>query len=262
MSIGRLALDDPFGELPAGAAGGGDAEGVALVQPEIRQVPGRADDRAAVRRVGDGAVVDLLDADLAEGRHARRWPSRYAARAGRGPPGRARIRCRSAGPSTIAGRARPSRRGRGAGRRPPRACTRSESASRSTPISGRPWRWRSTIAGCGSVTMYWCSTGMTGTSSPTIAPVRRAKLPVARDDVLAGDVALVGLHQPLAGRRAARSPVTVGVAVDLRAAARARPWPAPGSGRPAGCSRRRDAGSRRGCRRSRRAARSPSPRRA
>ena len=27
--------------------------------------------------------------------------------------------------------------------------------------------------------MYWCCTGITGTSSPTIAPVRRAKLPVA-----------------------------------------------------------------------------------
>ena len=54
-----------------------------------------------------------------------------------------------------------------------------ESASRSTPISGRPWRWRSSTAGCGSVTMYWCSTGMTGMSSPTIAPVCRAKLPVA-----------------------------------------------------------------------------------
>ena len=35
------------------------------------QVPGRADDRRAVGRIGDGAVVDLLDADLAEGRHAR-----------------------------------------------------------------------------------------------------------------------------------------------------------------------------------------------
>ena len=54
-----------------GAAGRGDAEGMALVQPEIRQAPGRPDDRRAVRRIGDGAVVDLLDADLAEGRHAR-----------------------------------------------------------------------------------------------------------------------------------------------------------------------------------------------
>ena len=66
----RLALDDPFGELPAGAAGRRHAEGMALVQPEILQVPGRADDRRAVRRIGDGAVIDLLDADLAEGRHA------------------------------------------------------------------------------------------------------------------------------------------------------------------------------------------------
>ncbi len=65
-----LAFDDPFGQLPAGAAGRGDAEAVALVQPEIAQPPGRADDRAAVRGVGDGAVVDPLDADLAECRHA------------------------------------------------------------------------------------------------------------------------------------------------------------------------------------------------
>ena len=34
---GRLAIDDPFGELPAGAAGRRDAEGMALVQPEILQ---------------------------------------------------------------------------------------------------------------------------------------------------------------------------------------------------------------------------------
>ena len=66
----RLALDDPLGELPAGAAGGGDAEAVALVEPEIPQAPGRADDRAAVGRVGDGAVIDLLDPDLAEGGNA------------------------------------------------------------------------------------------------------------------------------------------------------------------------------------------------
>ena len=39
-----------------------------FVQPDVRQVPGRPDDRAAVGGVGDGAVVDLLDADLAEGR--------------------------------------------------------------------------------------------------------------------------------------------------------------------------------------------------
>ena len=43
----------------------------------------------------------------------------------------------------------------------------------------QPSARRSSTAGCGSVTMYWCSTGITGTSRPTIAPVLRAKLPVA-----------------------------------------------------------------------------------
>ena len=52
-----------------------------------------------------------------------------------------------------------------------------ESDSRSTPISGRPRRRRSRMSGCGSVTMYWCSTGITGTSIPTMRPVCRAKLP-------------------------------------------------------------------------------------
>ena len=67
---GRLALDNPFGKLPAGAAGGGDAETVALAEPEIRQVPGRADDRIAVRRIGDGAVIDLLHPGFAESGNA------------------------------------------------------------------------------------------------------------------------------------------------------------------------------------------------
>src|SRR5688572_21351612 len=66
----RFALDDPFGELPAGAAGRGHAKGMALVQPEIPEVPGRTHDGRAVRRIGDGAVIYLLDADLAECRHA------------------------------------------------------------------------------------------------------------------------------------------------------------------------------------------------
>ena len=67
----RLALDDPFGKLPAGAAGRGDAERMALVEPEVLDARRRADDRRTVRRIGDGAVIDLLDADLAEGGHAR-----------------------------------------------------------------------------------------------------------------------------------------------------------------------------------------------
>ena len=67
---GRLALDDPFGKLPAGAAGGGDAEAVAFAQPEVRHIPCRTDDRVAVRGVGDGAVIDLLHTGLAKGGHA------------------------------------------------------------------------------------------------------------------------------------------------------------------------------------------------
>ena len=65
-----LALDDPLRELPAGAAGGGDAEAVALVQPDVAQAPRRTDQRAAVRRIGDGAVDDGLDAGVLEARHA------------------------------------------------------------------------------------------------------------------------------------------------------------------------------------------------
>ncbi len=67
---GRLPVDHPFRELPACAAGGGDAERMALVEPEIPEARRRADDRRAVRRVGDGAVVDFLHPNLAEGGHA------------------------------------------------------------------------------------------------------------------------------------------------------------------------------------------------
>ena len=68
---GRLAFDDPLGELPAGAAGRGDAERMAFVEPEVSYTWRRTDNRRTVWRVGDGAVVDLLDADLAKGGNAR-----------------------------------------------------------------------------------------------------------------------------------------------------------------------------------------------
>src|SRR5256885_8752812 len=68
----RSALDDPLGELPAGAAGGGDAEAVALVEPDVAQAPGRSDERAAVGRVGDRSVDDVLDAAALERRHPAR----------------------------------------------------------------------------------------------------------------------------------------------------------------------------------------------
>ena len=65
-----LALGDPLRQLPAGAAGSGDTEAVAFVEPEIVEAPGRADHRRTVRRVGYGAVIDLLHANLGEGRDA------------------------------------------------------------------------------------------------------------------------------------------------------------------------------------------------
>ena len=65
----RFAVDDPFGELPAGAARGGDAEAVAFREPEILQAEGRADHRVAVGRIGDRAVDDVLDAGILEARH-------------------------------------------------------------------------------------------------------------------------------------------------------------------------------------------------
>ncbi len=62
----RLALDDPLRQLPARAAGRRDAEAVALVEPQVAHVPGGADQRAAVRRVGDRSVDDILDAAVLE----------------------------------------------------------------------------------------------------------------------------------------------------------------------------------------------------
>jgi hypothetical protein len=68
----RLALDDPLGELPAGAAGGGDAEAVALVEPYVAQPPGGSDERAAIGAVGDRSIDDVLDAAVLQRRHPAR----------------------------------------------------------------------------------------------------------------------------------------------------------------------------------------------
>ena len=78
---GRLALDDPFGDLPAGAAGRGNTKAVALGNPEIRQPEGRTNHRISIRRVRDRAVDDVLDARVLEGRHPvdRRLDMRHQA---------------------------------------------------------------------------------------------------------------------------------------------------------------------------------------
>ena len=62
----RLTLDDPLRELPAGAAGRSNAEAVALVEPEIPSAPGGTDQWAAIRRVGDRTIDDVLDAAIGE----------------------------------------------------------------------------------------------------------------------------------------------------------------------------------------------------
>src|SRR2546427_2103042 len=67
-----LAFDDPPGQLPPGAAGGGGAEAVALVDPDVPQPPGRSAERAPVGRVRDRPVDDVLEAAVLERRHAAR----------------------------------------------------------------------------------------------------------------------------------------------------------------------------------------------
>ena len=61
---GGFAIDDPMGELPAGAARGGHAKRVAFRDPEIGQAKGWADHRVAIRRVADRAVHNVLDAGI------------------------------------------------------------------------------------------------------------------------------------------------------------------------------------------------------
>ena len=67
---GGFAVNNPICQLPAGAAGRGDAKTMPFIEPEIFQPPGGADDGIAVGGVGDGAVVNLLDADFAKRRDA------------------------------------------------------------------------------------------------------------------------------------------------------------------------------------------------
>jgi hypothetical protein len=65
-----LALDHHLREVVAGAAGGGDAEGKALGQPHVAQARRGADQRVAVGRVADRAVVVVLQPHRLRGRDA------------------------------------------------------------------------------------------------------------------------------------------------------------------------------------------------
>ena len=67
---GRFAIDNPVGQLPTRASGGSNPETMAFVKPEVFDAPCRSDNGRTVRRIGDCAVVDFFDADLAKGGHA------------------------------------------------------------------------------------------------------------------------------------------------------------------------------------------------
>ena len=66
---GRLALDDPFSQLPACTACCRDAKAVPLIQPEIWQIPGRAHNRAAIWCIRNSPVIDFFHPNLSKGRH-------------------------------------------------------------------------------------------------------------------------------------------------------------------------------------------------
>ena len=67
---GRLPINNPVCQLPAGTSGRRHAKAMAFIEPEILKAPCRSDNRRAIRRIGDGAVIHLLDAHFAKGRNA------------------------------------------------------------------------------------------------------------------------------------------------------------------------------------------------
>ena len=195
----RLALHDPLGKLPAGAARRGHAEGMPFVQPEILQAPGRADDRRAVGRIGDGAVIDLLDADLAEGRHARdrRLDMRHQ-------PLQVLLEELVFGvlrrPVDIADRRALLVR---AEQQPARLLAHVPGGIAFAQHAHLRQPFGMALLNCRM--RLGDDVLVLDRDHRHVEPDHRAGLPrevaARRDDVLAGDVALVGLHQPFAGRR-------------------------------------------------------------
>ena len=59
-----------MGQLPASAACRGDAKAVAFIEPEVLQTPSRTHDGATVRGIGNGTIIDALNANLTEGWNA------------------------------------------------------------------------------------------------------------------------------------------------------------------------------------------------
>ena len=67
---GRLSVDYPLRQLPAGAPSRCDSKAMPFIEPYVFEIPCRADNWTAVRRITDRSVINLLDADLAESRHS------------------------------------------------------------------------------------------------------------------------------------------------------------------------------------------------
>ena len=65
----RFTLDNPLCQLPTGTTGGSHTKGVAFVEPEILQTRCRANNRVAIRGIGNRAVIDFLDTHFTKGRN-------------------------------------------------------------------------------------------------------------------------------------------------------------------------------------------------
>ena len=66
---GRFAIHNPVRQLPTRTTSSGYPETMTLIQPKVFEAPCRSDNRRAVGRIGDSAIIDFLDANFAKGRH-------------------------------------------------------------------------------------------------------------------------------------------------------------------------------------------------
>ena len=65
----RLPIDNPMRQLPASTTGRCHAKAMPFIEPEILQPPSRPDNGRTIGRIGDCAVIHLLNAHFAKGGH-------------------------------------------------------------------------------------------------------------------------------------------------------------------------------------------------
>ena len=68
---GGFTINNPFRKLPARTASRRHTEGMAFIKPEIFLVPSRPNNRGAIGRISNSAIVNLLDAHFAKGWNPR-----------------------------------------------------------------------------------------------------------------------------------------------------------------------------------------------